>query len=1002
MGGKKSIIDESRTAALVEKLGKNVSAALFQSLEREVDQFQKTAGDLEKLIPTLNNSASESMEAFRGYNDRLGELISDTFQTPDDTPLKDIYKRYTREIEELIADLPVSVTLVQDEERFRPLPGDSYRIRYRKGIKRMIRTFQVTGLPIVNFFRRIVGREVLKTPVWRHQVAVRQIYRQALRNSLLNALLPRFEEALCSVNELHYRLMQLDSRLSGYFFLGGRERVDKDTAVSFEKEYKQELKKIASEAKKLHEGLAEEIKQEGATAIQRYYQLERISGTVEYPDSKSAVRTINRTYARLLLDLGKVVHTTGNAGHFIFDDWRFDTALNGLSLVLMKEKSQVHHMLGEKLRSDLQSFAEAYGKLIEARKAQIEEKGSSPAMMKSVQKEFKPEFASLLIRTLSALKSHKLPGRLKNISNIFSDSTSGLSETRILVRKFDPSRPVRDRDIIRVRPADILRLEVLPAFQSEVNMLASATSEQLESLYNQLTGIGSIAEFSIESAIQQVDEKHEGDKDPVATLVEGLDRSVEKISGVMAFYREMEGKLHKDLSGMIDEQVERLQGLRENEKVFSLNLQLARIRFRKRFRERAKDTRERIGTFIKQAAQLPDQLGGSASGRIGEVLNRVVKSSAAEAISAELSAFLSESKEAFSRLPYIYQRLYLVEPLTDDLFYYPREREQKQLDNAISSWENRHYSPVAIICEKGSGATSFINRYRDGITKYDTVKIGSLRQIYTREDFLGFLAEKMELEGSGLTEVVEELNRGDERIVFLEDLQNQYLRTVDGFDALKTLFTLMSLTNQKVLWVASCTRYAWEYLQLSLHISGFFNTMIHLGQLNDASIRELILKRHAISGYSIRYQPNKQQAKLRQYRKLPAAEKQAYLEEKYFANLNRFAEGNISLALHFWLRSTKEVQERQIIMSSLYESDYGFLNTLSTTQLVVLTMIALHDGINSFHLSQILRRPEEEAAMELNQLYDDSVVVKRDDYFLINPLLYRQLIEFLKRKNFIH
>ncbi|MCA1747632.1 MAG: hypothetical protein LC655_08035, partial [Bacteroidales bacterium] len=173
-------------------------------------------------------------------------------------------------------------------------------------------------------------------------------------------------------------------------------------------------------------------------------------------------------------------------------------------------------------------------------------------------------------------------------------------------------------------------------------------------------------------------------------------------------------------------------------------------------------------------------------------------------------------------------------------------------------------------------------------------------------------------------------------------------------------------------------------------------------QFDDASIRELILKRHAISGYAIRYFPNKLQAKMRQYRKLSASEKQTYLEEKYFTNLNRFAEGNISLALHFWLRSTKEVQERQIIMSSLYESDYGFLNTLSTTQLVVLTMIVLHDGINAYHLSQILRRPEEEAAMELNQLYDDSIVVKQDDYFLINPLLYRQLVEFLKRKNFIH
>ncbi|MCA1746111.1 MAG: hypothetical protein LC655_00330, partial [Bacteroidales bacterium] len=659
-------------------------AALFESLEQEVDQFQKTSADLERLIPTLNNSAGASMEAFRSYNDGLSALIADTFLSPDDIRLKDIYRGYVRELEEVIAGLPVSVTLLQDEERFRSMPGDSYRTQYRKSIKRMIRALQVTGLPIVNFFRRIVGREVLKAPTWKHQVAVRQIYRYALRNSLLNSLLPRFEEVLCKVNELHYRLMQLDSRLSGYFFLGGRERVDKDIAGKYEKEYKQELRKIASEAKALQEGLAGEIEQAGATAIQHYYHLKRISGTFEYPDTKSAVRTINRAYARTVLNLGKVVHTTGNAGHFIFDDWRFDTALNGLSLVLMQEEKQVHHILGEKLRSDLQSFAEAYGEIIETRKAHIKKKGSSLAVMKSVQKEFKPEFTSLLIRALSALKSHTLPDRLKNISNTFSRGTSGLSEDRILVRKFDPSRPVHDRDIIRIRPADILRLEILPAFQSEAGVLASETGERLESLYNQLTGIGTIAEFSMESAIRQVDEKHEGDKDPLTTLVEGLDRSVEKIGGVMEFYREMEGELHKDLTGMIGEQVKRLQELRENEKVFSLNLQLARIRFRKRLNERVKHIRKSIGAFINKVFQLPAQLGEPKSGWIGEILNRVVKRTAAEAISAELSAFLSESKDAFSRLPYIYQRLYLVEPLSDDLFYYPRESEQKQLDNAIS------------------------------------------------------------------------------------------------------------------------------------------------------------------------------------------------------------------------------------------------------------------------------------------------------------------------------
>ncbi|MEX0982810.1 MAG: hypothetical protein WD577_05295 [Bacteroidales bacterium] len=1002
MTKKRSIIDVVQTASLVKELGEKIAAELLDQLEQEIGFFREIASGPESLIPAVKVAASSSMGAFSRYNDRLGKLIAGTFLGPDDLRLKEIFREYARNLETSVAGLPKTVTLLQSEERFRPLPGDNYRVRYHKRVKRMIRGLQVTGLPIVNFSRRIAGREALKMPAWHHQVAVRQIYRVALRNSLLEELSPVFEEVIYRVNAMHYRLLQLDSRLSELFFQNGKERVEPEIAGEFEKEFRQELKKLDAEMKEVQKSVLESIEKAGEDALKRYYSLEHVSGTVEFPESKSAVRTINRAYARLLLELDRVVHAAGNAGHFIFDDWRFDTALNGLSLQLMQEENSVHHILGEKLRSDLETFSGAYKKIIENRKVQISKNTPSQAAMRSMQREFKPEFTSLLIRSLSALKKHDLPRRLQNINAAFSNSTSALPETRILVRKFDPSRSVRDRDVIRVRLADILHFEVIPEVRQELESLALETADSLETLYNQLSGIGAIAEFSIESAIKQASEQQEDKKESATTLEEGLERSVEKVGGIMKFYSEMEGKLHQKLTAVIGEQVKRLQELRENEKVFSLNLQLARIRFRKQLNKRIVQIRQQLGSFFSRAIHWPAKLGGSTSGKVGELFSRVIRKSSAGAITAELSAFLSESKEAFARLPYIYQRLYLVEPLTDDLFYYPREEDSARVDNAITSWENGHYSPLAIVCEKGSGATSFINRYRSGIKKYETLQVGSLEQIHAREDFLAFLADRMGLKSAELTTVVEEINKGGERIVFLEDLQNLYLRTVDGFDALKTLFTLMSLTNQKVLWITSCTKYAWEYLELTLHIAGFFNGVIRLSQFGDEAIRELILKRHAISGYSIRYFPNKYQAKSRQYRKLSSPEKQSYLEEKYFASLNKFAQGNISLALHFWLRSTKEVQDRQIIISALYESDYSFLETLTRTQLVVLTMIALHDGINAHQLSQILRRPEEEAAMELNQLYDDSVIVKRELYFLINPLLYRQVVEFLTRKNFIH
>jgi hypothetical protein len=517
-----------------------------------------------------------------------------------------------------------------------------------------------------------------------------------------------------------------------------------------------------------------------------------------------------------------------------------------------------------------------------------------------------------------------------------------------------------------------------------------------------MTEIGSVAEFSIVTALQQIKDLTTADNDPLKTVMDGLARSEEKLALNNSIYRDLKNLLDLEMLEVVQEQVQRLQELRENENLIALNMQLVIAWSKRRAIERFRIIQKKSRSIGKNYILSPANTILSVFKIARSKYRKVISTDAPGSISAELSAYLSESKNAISRLPYIYQRLYLIEPLSDDLFYYSREAEAEQLNTAITYWENKHYSPVVIVCEKGSGATSFINQYRKGITKYPTVQIGTVQQLYTPETFLGFLSEQLKLKPSNLAGIIEQLNEGEERIIFFEDLQYLYLRTVDGFNSLKSLFTLMSQTNEKVLWITSCTKYAWEYLEHTLKISSYFNFIVRFTELNDESIRELILKRHTISGYNIKFLANKIQEKSRQFRKLPADKKQEYLESKYFANMNKFAKGNISLALYFWLRSTKEVQEKHILMSSLYASDNSFLNTLTTNHMVVLTMICLHDGINAHELAIITRKPEEESDRILNQLFDDSIIVKRDKDFLINPLLYRHVIEFLKNKNFIH
>jgi hypothetical protein len=51
--------------------------------------------------------------------------------------------------------------------------------------------------------------------------------------------------------------------------------------------------------------------------------------------------------------------------------------------------------------------------------------------------------------------------------------------------------------------------------------------------------------------------------------------------------------------------------------------------------------------------------------------------------------------------------------------------------------------------------------------------------------------------------------------------------------------------------------------------------------------------------------------------------------------------------------------------------------------------------------AKMLKKPGN-SNLNLIQLMDDGFIIKKEDVYLINPLLYRQVINLLKDKNFLH
>lgn len=131
-------------------------------------------------------------------------------------------------------------------------------------------------------------------------------------------------------------------------------------------------------------------------------------------------------------------------------------------------------------------------------------------------------------------------------------------------------------------------------------------------------------------------------------------------------------------------------------------------------------------------------------------------------------------------------------------------------------------------------------------------------------------------------------------------------------------------------------------------------------------------------------------------------EKQDYLQKEFFYALNKFAKSNISLALLFWLRSTKNVTKDTITIASLKELDFSFLLSLSINKIFTIYNLLLHDGLTVEQHSEIFNDTSSNNEMLLQVLFDDGLIIKKENRYLVNPLLYRQTVDLLQSKNIIH
>jgi len=104
----------------------------------------------------------------------------------------------------------------------------------------------------------------------------------------------------------------------------------------------------------------------------------------------------------------------------------------------------------------------------------------------------------------------------------------------------------------------------------------------------------------------------------------------------------------------------------------------------------------------------------------------------------------------------------------------------------------------------------------------------------------------------------------------------------------------------------------------------------------------------------------------------------------------------------YWIRSIKEYDDSHFFIKPFNFSSIDRIENLESSDLFALTSFVLHDSLYPEDLSKIMHQPLSESRLTVSRLSTSSILLEGDEGFMLNHLIYRQVVRVLKEANFIH
>lgn len=909
-----------------------------------------------------------------------------------------------------------TMLLAQDEDCFNSSPGLSGKEKFIRNIKSFARTMQRVPLFIFNKTVEVGGGKKRDYPVWKHTVYPGKAARYVLYCEHQHPETwihsdRRYYRELVQIMDVMFRNLceSLDvTDMGSKQQMADRETIQTaiDALKSLRNKVKQALQKVESGSRLFVDELAASIQ-----------NISRIAGTVEFP---------NRRYSDKRLLKLKQAAIDRLRGHYA--DWYKDydalsdrvlavKSLYGFLVSLITSAGKLHQQIDALYTESIKARIEKINASYMVIHVEFDDK-SIRGDRKSVQKAIgilNKKLNGDVIKPLEMLLSG-----LANQEDIFNgaeefirqivDASVKLPREIDLIESIEeeqvPPRTGTERIDLRRAIDAYIRSDII----RDIKPITSRIEFYINRINRELEELSSITDVNLAMAADVLDDIDEENtsEEALKLIVESLDRIENRIKLTIGSIETENEECLMIVSSQTGEAVHYLRELILKRELIRLKWKTRELEARTTAIGWKEELAFRSQSFFKRSG-VAFRNGGKKAVFLWNKLRQLLgyRQTFDESIKTDVANYLAETERRIAELPLIYRKLYSFEPLQDRRYLTGRNNAISRFNKSWTNWEKGLFSNTVYIGERGSGKTSMINMTKDiPDPAIERIVVSMNYTISDTSILLNDLCKALSLDGAGNTEefIQSVYQMSDRKIVILEGFQNLYLRNINGFHAIENFLLILSRTADKIFWVVTSSRYAWNYLDKVLKASEYFTDIICCDRLSGLEIKELILNRHAMSGYDITFEADAQVAQSRVYRKLGGNEQlqQDYLTDRYFEDLSEIAEGNATIAIIYWLRSVGAADTSRIFISPLEEKRVQLSADLSEDALFTLAAILIHDDLTVAQLAQVLNISSARSRLLLSRMKSRSILTERNERYYLNNMLYRHATRIVTGKNILH